>query len=74
MGPAVSAKCSQCGNKVRVPYYSLLYSIPFLISAVYLILVKINAISIIAFIITFVFYLVMHLKFAPLIPKVTSNP
>lgn len=79
LGPAIPTTCSQCGKKVGVPYYSLLAAVPFVISIIYLYLFKLDlsskyifkadTVSISMLIGSFIFYVVMHLAFVPLISQ-----
>lgn len=79
LGPALPTTCSQCGKKVGVPYYSLVASVPFVISLIYLYMFKVDLSSQYIFKVdialgaalmgSFMFYVVMHLKFVPLISQ-----
>ncbi|MFO8016019.1 MAG: hypothetical protein R6U32_02860 [Candidatus Woesearchaeota archaeon] len=69
VGPANTIRCGQCGGRIGVPYSSLLYGVPFLMAVAYLFISGINVVSVLALTLTFIFGLVMRIRYVPLIPK-----
>ena len=69
MGPAWPRDCTKCKKKIGVPWSSAIYAVPFVIAATYFEFPITSINPIIALIVTFCFYLVMHVKYVPLIAK-----
>lgn len=71
IGPGRTIVCSNCGNKVSIPYSSLLYALPAFAALAYFASVGEDGIIIAAslFVAAFIFNIIAQIKFVPLIYK-----
>ncbi len=69
LGPARSTTCKACGERVGVPYTSMIASIPFFIAVIASLFIGSWAVKIILWFAGFLLMSVIHIKWVPLEPR-----